>query len=144
MRYSNLSNNMVISKLWTTITIQIQYVDGWAAYMTDTTLHKSWQSSPPTGSIAGSIPVLFTWRWISFGGLKTWFFVNFQVTIQIFRWLSKIWVSWMAGWLIPCSRIILSVTSNIIQQQYKLYNFAWFIIIEYKHFLVRTFDQLAQ
>jgi hypothetical protein len=25
MRYSNLSNNMMISKLWTTITIQIQY-----------------------------------------------------------------------------------------------------------------------
>jgi hypothetical protein len=28
MRYSNLSNNMMISELWTTITIQIQYVDG--------------------------------------------------------------------------------------------------------------------
>jgi hypothetical protein len=28
MRYSNLSNNMMISKLWTTITIQIQYVNG--------------------------------------------------------------------------------------------------------------------
>jgi hypothetical protein len=26
MRYSNLSNNMMISKLWTTITIQIQLV----------------------------------------------------------------------------------------------------------------------
>jgi hypothetical protein len=88
MRYSNLSNNMMISKLWTTITVQIQYVDGRAAHTTDTILHPSWQSSPLPDH-AGFIPVLFTWRWISFGGVKTCFFVNFQVKIQIFRWLFK-------------------------------------------------------
>jgi hypothetical protein len=81
MRYSNLSNNMMITKLWITITIQIQYVDGRAAHMTDTTLHQSWQSSPLPDH-AGSIPVLFTWRWI-----QDMFYVNFQVTIQFFRWL---------------------------------------------------------
>ena len=42
---------------------------------------------------------LFWWR-------KGMFFVNFQVTIQIFRWLFKILVSWMAGWLIPCSNAV--------------------------------------
>ena len=81
MRYSNLSNNMMISKLWTTITIQIQYVDGRAAHMTDTTLHQSWQSSPLPDH-AGSIPVLFTWRWIFFGGIKACF-------LSIFKWQSK-------------------------------------------------------
>jgi hypothetical protein len=94
MRYSNLSNNMMISKLWTTITIQIQYVDGRVAHMTDTTLHQSLQSSPLHMEV-----YLFWWR-------KGMFFVNFQVTIQIFRWLFKILVSWMAGWLIPCSNAV--------------------------------------
>ena len=53
MRYSNLSNNMMISELWTTITIQIvkqdfavmKQVDGRAAHMTETTWHQSWQST---------------------------------------------------------------------------------------------------
>jgi hypothetical protein len=58
MRYSNLSNNMMTSELWTTITIQIQYVDGRAIHMTDTTGHQSWQSTSPTPlpEHAGSIP----------------------------------------------------------------------------------------
>jgi hypothetical protein len=64
MRYSNLSNNMMISKLWTTITIQIQYVDGRAAHMTDTTLHYP--------CIIYMEVNLFWWR-------KDMFFVNFQV-----------------------------------------------------------------
>ena len=76
MRYSNLSNNMMISKLWTTITIQIQYVNGRAAH-NDTTLHQSWQSSPLPDH-AGSIPGLFTWRCISFGGVKTCFLSIFK------------------------------------------------------------------
>jgi hypothetical protein len=68
MRYSNLSNNMMISELRTTITIQIQskqdfavvkQVDGRAAHMTDTTRHQSWQSTPPPlPAHAGSIPGL--------------------------------------------------------------------------------------
>jgi hypothetical protein len=37
---------------------------------------------------------------------KGMFFVNFQVSIQIFRWLFKILVSWMAGWLIPRSNAV--------------------------------------
>ena len=54
IRYSNkfyLSNHMMTSKLWTTIRIQIQYVDGRAAHMTDTTWHQSWQSTPPPPQI---------------------------------------------------------------------------------------------
>jgi hypothetical protein len=107
MRYSNLSNNMMISKLWTTITIQIQYVDGRVAHMTDTTLHHSLQSSPPTTSWWIDPCIIYTWRCISFGGIKACFPpLNFQVTIHIFRWLFKILVSWMAGWLIPCSNAV--------------------------------------
>jgi hypothetical protein len=56
MRYSNLSNNMMISELWTnnsyssnTVVEEILqlYVDGRAAHVTDTTLHQGWQSTPP-------------------------------------------------------------------------------------------------
>ena len=60
MRYSNLSNNIMISELSTTIRIQIQCVDGRAAHMTDTTWHQSWQSAPPpTRYHAGSIPASY-------------------------------------------------------------------------------------
>ena len=41
---------MMISELWTTITIQIQYVDGRAEHMTDTTRHQSGGAPPPPPS----------------------------------------------------------------------------------------------
>jgi hypothetical protein len=80
MRYSNLSNNMMISKLWTTITIQIQYVDGWAAHMTDTTLTRAGRAAPYQIMLDRSLYIymevnLFWWCKL----VKTCFFVNFQV-----------------------------------------------------------------
>jgi hypothetical protein len=50
---------MMTESLMRIITIQIQYVDGRAAHMTNTTRHQSWQSTPPPPPIpdhAGSIP----------------------------------------------------------------------------------------
>jgi hypothetical protein len=58
---SNLSNNMIISELfvnknynWNTVFKQdfavVKQVDWWAAHMTDTTRHQSWQSTLPTTS----------------------------------------------------------------------------------------------
>ena len=67
MRYSNLSNNMMISKLnnnynSNTVVKQdfavVKQVDGQAARMTDTTRHQSWQSPPPYQIILD--PSLFT------------------------------------------------------------------------------------
>jgi hypothetical protein len=57
MIYSNLSNNMMITELWTTINYNsntvvkqdfavVKQVDGRAAHITNTTRHQSWQSTP--------------------------------------------------------------------------------------------------
>jgi hypothetical protein len=63
--------------------------------MTDTTLHHSWQSSPPTRAAPHQIMLDRSLDYLHGGvtllvAVKACFFVHFQVTIQIFRWLSKI------------------------------------------------------
>ena len=82
MRYSNLSNNMMMNELWTTITIQIQYVDGREADTTDTTRHQGWQSTPTRSCWIH--PCIIYMEVNLFWWCKDLVFGNFQVTIQIF------------------------------------------------------------